>query len=75
MLAEAEDAGKAEVEEASGKARAEILEMKNAAQTQAEAAAQDIYSAAENKKAVLRAKAESQCAKAVKLVAERIVNG
>lgn len=75
ILAEAEDAGKAEVEEASGKARTEILEMKNAAQTQAEAAARDIYSAAENKKAVLRAKAESQCAKAVKLVAERIVNG
>lgn len=75
MLAEAESTGKAEVEEASKKAQGEILEMKNAAQAQAEAAVQEICSAAENKKAVLRAKAESRCKKAAKLVTERIVNG
>lgn len=74
MLAEAENTGKAEVEEASKKAEAEILKMKNDAQARAEAEVQEIFSAAENKKAVLRAKAESRCKKAAELVTERIVN-
>ena len=74
LLSEAEKAGRADVEEAANKAQAELLEMKNAAQAQAEAAVQEIYSASENKKAVLRAKAEGRCKKAAELVTERIVN-
>ena len=45
------------------------------AQAEADKEAQEIYQKAENKKAVLRAKAESRCAAAAKLIAERIVNG
>ena len=45
------------------------------AQAAADKEAQEIYQKAENKKAVLRAKAESRCAAAAKLIAERIVNG
>lgn len=75
MLAEAENAGRADVEEAVKKAEAEIAQMKKTAQAEADAAVQEIYSASENKKAVLRAKAESRCKKAAELVTERIVNG
>ena len=56
-------------------AQAELAVRRAEASTAAEKEAHEIYLKAENKKAVLRAKAESRREKAAKLIAERIVNG
>ena len=74
-IAEAELAGKTDVEQARDKAAKELAARRAEAQAEADKEAQEIYQKAENKKAVLRAKAESRCAAAAKLIAERIVNG
>ena len=75
-IAEAQaEAGKTDVEQARDKAAKELAARRAEAQAEADKEAQEIYQKAENKKAVLRAKAESRCAAAAKLIAERIVNG
>ncbi len=75
IVAQAELAGKTDVEQARDKAAKELAARRAEAQVAADKEAQEIYQKAENKKAVLRAKAESRCAAAAKLIAERIVNG
>lgn len=74
IIAQAHKTGENDVEEAVAKAKAENAERTAAARASAEAQANEIYLKAENKKAVLRAKAENRCARAAQLIAERIVN-
>lgn len=74
IVAQAHKAGKTDIEEVRAKAAAELAQRREQARTEAQVQAQEIYQKAENKKAVLRAKAESRCGKAAQYIAERIVN-
>lgn len=75
ILAEADAAGKASVVSAGKKARQELGELKKKTQAKTDAELAEMRSVNENKKAVLRVKAEGKLEKAAELVAERIVNG
>lgn len=75
LIAEAEIGGKASVQSAVKKAEQELIELKQKTEAKAAADVDDIKSANENKKAVLKAKAESRMEQAAALVVERIVNG
>lgn len=74
MAADAESAGKAAVEAACAKAESELKELRRQADEQAMSEAGGLSGDMENKKAVLRAKAEARLEKAAALVVERIVN-
>ena len=75
MVAEAESAGKAAVEKAVERAEREIAELNKQSVAKSEVQASELYSKVENRKAGLRAAAESKLAEAAALVVERIVNG
>lgn len=75
LIAEAETGGKASVQSAIKKAEQELIELKQKTEAKAAADVADIKSANENKKAVLKAKAEGRMEQAAALVVERIVNG
>lgn len=75
IVAQAVQTGREDVEQARAKAAKELADRKAEAKAAAEAEANEIYLRSENKKAVLRAKAESRREAAAKLIAERIVNG
>jgi len=74
MIVDAENAGKAAVEAAVVKADSEVAELRRQADEKAVADAEKLSSDNENKKAALRAKAETKLEKAANLVVERIVN-
>ena len=74
MLADAEAAGKAAVEAAAAKAESELVELRRQSDEKAVKAANELSHELENKKAALRAKAETKLDQAAKLVVERIVN-
>lgn len=74
MVADAESAGKAAVEAAYAKAESELKELRRQADEQAMSEAGELSGDMENRKAVLRAKAEAKLEKAAALVVERIVN-
>ncbi len=74
-VADARTAGEAMLVEATKKAEAEIAEMGRAADEQAMASARSLADSGENKKAVMRARAEKRMAEAVALIVERIVKG
>lgn len=74
MLADAENAGKAAIEAACIKAESELQELRTKAGDKAVNEAGDLSKDLENRKAVLRAKAEARLEQAATLVVERIVN-
>lgn len=74
MILEAENEGKAAVEAACFKADDEVAELRKRTDKKAAEDAEEIASGSENKKAAMRAKAESRLEKAAALVVERIVN-
>lgn len=74
IAVQAQQAGKTDIEEARAKAAAELVQRREQARIEAQEQVREIYQNAENKKAVLRAKAESRCDKAAQYIAERIVN-
>ena len=74
MQTDAENAGKASIEAACIKADGELAELDRQADEKATTEAGGQANALENKKAVLRAKAEARLAQAAALVVERIVN-
>lgn len=73
-IADTKAAGEAMVAEAIEKAEAELAEMLRAGDEQAKNDAREKAAANENKKAVMRARAENRMDKAVALIVERIVN-
>ena len=73
-IADTKAAGEAMVAEAVKKAEAELAEMLRAGDEKAKNDARDLAAANENKKAVMRARAENRMDKAVALIVERIVN-
>lgn len=74
MLADTEEKGALDRSEAEDKARRELGELDLKTEVLAREAIEEIQSAAETKKAVLKAKAESRMEKAAALIVERIVN-
>lgn len=74
MLADAENAGKAAVEAACVKAESELQQLRTMAGEKAVNEAGDLSKDLENRKAELRAKAESRLEQAATLIVERIVN-
>ena len=75
MTAEAEASGKAAVEAALKKAGDELAQLRTLADKKASETAKNVSDENENRKAVLRAKAEKNLDRAANLVVERIVNG
>lgn len=73
-LVDAKARGEAMVAEAIRKAEAEMAEMGRAAEKEAVSSAEDLARSGENKKAVMRARAEKRMDEAVALIVERIVN-
>lgn len=74
LVSDAEAAGKAAVEAACSKAEQELAELNRQARDKAKTQAQGLAGELENKKAVLRARAEERLDQAASLVVERIVN-
>jgi len=74
MIVNAEAEGKAAIDAARAKADSELLELRKQADEKAKVNAQELSDDLENKKAALRAKAETRMEKAANLVVERIVN-
>lgn len=74
MVADTEAKGEKDALEAEDKARRELAELKVKTEELASAAAGETASAADTKKAVLKAKADSRMEKAAALIVERIVN-
>ena len=72
-IAEAKMRGEAMVEEAIKRAEAELAEMSKESDEAAMAAARDLAHSGDNKKAVMRARAEKRMDDAVALIVERIV--
>ena len=73
-IAQAISDGEAAVEAAAGKADAEIAGRMRTAEEKAKADASELAGSNENKKASMRARAESRLDKAAELIVERIVN-
>ena len=74
-VADAYLAGEAQLREADERAVSEIKQMMNEINERAKADAEKKASETENKKAVLRVRAERNTEKAAALIVERIVNG
>lgn len=74
-IAEAKENGEKTVAEAVRKAQSEIAEMKRLAEEKAKSDALALAESNENRKAAMKAKAESHADKAVEFIVERIVNG
>ena len=74
-IAEARENGERLIAEAVRKATEEVGELARQSDEKAKADAQDLAGSNENRKAVMRAKAESRAQEAVDLIVERIVNG
>ncbi len=74
MIADTQAKGEKDRLDAEDKANRELAELKLKTQALADEAAGEISSAAETKKAVLKAKADSRMEKAAALIVERIVN-
>ena len=70
---EAKRIGEARIIEAEARARAELAELKRSVQQNAAVEAANLVSNMENKKAAIRAKAESAMDKAAAFIVERIV--
>ena len=75
MLTDAENNGKAAVAQAIERAENEIAELRKQAAEKSKHEADDLSSTVENRKAGLRAIAESRLSEAANLVVERIVKG
>ena len=75
MLADAKTAGEEYLNAAVKKAETEIAGLTKKAEDKAKADATELAQSNENKKAALRAKAETRLDKAADLIVERIVNG
>ena len=75
LLAEAENAGKAEVDDAAERAAGELKYLAAEAEKKAKAGAEQIRSAAETENSLLREKAAAHMDEAVRQIVERIVNG
>jgi len=75
QLRQAELAGQEAVQAARDKAEAELTELRRKADEKAKADAVQLAENTENKKAALRARAESRLDQAAMLIVERIVNG
>lgn len=74
-IADAREAGERLVADAVKRSAEEIAELARQSDEKAKADALDLASTNENRKAVMRAKAETKAAQAVDLIVERIVNG
>lgn len=74
LVEDAENRGKAAVTAAGEKADRELAELKKQADGRAVSEANSLSGDVENKKAALRARAESRIDRAAELVVERIVN-
>ena len=74
-IADARENGERLIAEAIRKSAEEIGELTRQADEKAKADAMELAGNNENRKAVLRAKAESRAGQAVDLIVERIVNG
>lgn len=74
MIADTEAKGELDRSEAEDKARRELGELDTKSEILAREAMEETASAAETKKAVLKAKAEGRMEKAAALIVERIVN-
>lgn len=74
MIADTEAKGENDRFDAEDKANRELAELKLKTEALADEATKEIFSAAETKKAVLKAKADSRMEKAAALIVERIVN-
>ena len=74
MLEDAENRGKAALSAAGEKAERELAELKKQSDSKAVSDANALSGDIENKKAALRARAESRIDRAAELVVERIVN-
>ena len=74
-LVNAEEEGKAALEQLSGKVAAELKAKNETAQAKAKAEVESIFAKAEADKAELKKKAEDKLDKAVEYIIERIVNG
>ncbi len=74
-IADAREYGERLIAEAIQKSADEIKELAKQADEKAKAEAMELAGSNENRKAVMRAKAESRTEQAVALIVERIVNG
>lgn len=74
ILAEADAAGKAAVDAALAKADSELSVLRSRSDEKAAEDSEHIGENVENKKAAIRARAESRLDKAAAIIAERIVN-
>ena len=74
-IADAREAGEKLIADAIKKSAEEIAELAKQSDEKAKADAIDLAGTNENRKAVMRAKAETKAAQAVDLIIERIVNG
>ena len=74
-IADARENGEKLIAEAGRKSAEEIAELSRQSDEKAKADALELAGSNENRKAVLRAKAESRAGQAVDLIVERIVNG
>ena len=73
-IADAREKGELKIAEAIRKSTEEIAELARQTDEKAKADALELAGSNENRKAVMRAKAESRAAQAVDLIVERIVN-
>ena len=73
-IAEARESGERLIEEAIRKSAEEIRELDRQSDEKAKAEALELVGSNENRKAVMRARAESRAEQAVALIVERIVN-
>ena len=73
-IADAREAGEQMIADAIRKSTEEIAELSRQSDEKAKADALDLAGSNENRKAVMRAKAESRASQAVDLIVERIVN-
>ena len=73
-IAEARESGEKLIAEAIRKSTEEISELARQSDEKAKADALELAGSNENRKAVMRAKAESKASQAVDLIVERIVN-
>ena len=74
-IADARESGEKLIAEAIRKSADEISELAKKSDEKAKAEALDLAGSNENRKAVMRAKAEGKAEQAVALIVERIVNG
>lgn len=75
MLADVKNQGETAIAAAVARAESELVELRKKSEEKAESNSGQILGNSENKKAVIRAKAEARLEAAADIIVERIVNG